>query len=363
MFVDLIAGARPNFIKIASIVSAFDKNDHNKINYRLIHTGQHYDNQMSSSFFKQLEIPSPDINLGVGSGSQADQAGRIMYEYEKVILTDGAADLCIVVGDVNSTMACAITSKKMNVKVAHIEAGIRSGDLTMPEEINRIVTDSISDYFFTTSEYANKNLLEMGVSAKKIYFVGNTMIDTLLKNKNNFIKPSFWEEYNLINNRYFVLTMHRPSNVDDLNNFKNILKMIAYSLNDLTVIFPVHPRTLKILKNIKNIPKNLICVEPQTYLEFNYLVKNSLGVITDSGGITEEATVFGVPCLTMRDSTERPETIEVGTNYLVGSNPDNIDEPIKMIISNAWKKGSIPKKWDGMTGKRIAKHINEILKN
>jgi len=362
MLIDIIAGARPNFIKIASIINALNDKDQKKINYRLIHTGQHYDDEMSQSFFRQLNIPKPDINLDVGSGSQADQTGRIMYEYEKVIHRQ-AAKLCLVVGDVNSTMACAITSKKMNIKVAHVEAGIRSGDLTMPEEINRIVTDSITDYFFTTSNFANINLKNIGINPKNIYFVGNTMIDTLLNSQNNFIKPKFWDEYHLKNNDYFVLTMHRPNNVDNLNIFKKNLETIANSLSGLRIIFPVHPRTQLILKQINELPQNLFCVDPQPYLEFNYMVKNAKAVITDSGGITEEATVFGVPCLTMRDSTERPETIECGTNILIGLNPKNLEPQINKILSNKWKKGSIPEKWDGKTGLRIVKVLNEILNN
>ena len=360
MLIDIIAGTRPNFVKIASIINALVESNYN-INYRLIHTGQHYNDELSKIFFSQLKIPKPKINLDVGSGSQAEQVGLIMSKYEKVLLRE-KPQICIVVGDVNSTMACAITAKKMNIKVAHVEAGIRSKDMSMPEEINRMVTDSITDYFFTTSKFANKNLKNLGVDKNNIFFVGNTMIDTLLSNRDKLIKPDFYDLHNL-RNEYFVLTLHRPSNVDDKMVFTNIINQIMDSTHSYKVIFPVHPRTQKNLKSITNISERLICVSSLPYLQFNYLVKNSKAVITDSGGITEEATVYGVPCLTMRDTTERPETVENGTNILIGSNPENLSKYIDKIISNNWKKSSIPEKWDGKTGSRIIKKINQVLSN
>ncbi len=360
MIVDIIAGTRPNFVKIASLINAKRKYRAN-FQIRLIHTGQHYDNKLSDVFFKELGIPLPDINLNVGSSSQASQVGQIMIKYEEVVLKN-PPNLCVVVGDVNSTMAFAITAKKMNIPVVHIEAGIRSNDLSMPEEINRIVTDSISDYFFTTTKFANENLSNLGVNENKIFFVGNTMIDTLYNNLNNFKKPSFYDDYDL-NNNFLVLTMHRPANVDSIVDFEKRIKEITSSAKHLKILFPVHPRTKKSLESIVDLPENLLCVEPLPYLEFNYLVKNSLGVITDSGGITEEATVFGVPCITMRDNTERPETVEYGTNILVGSTPTNLSKYIDKMIAKNWKKAKIPEKWDGKTGKRIIKTLDRILKN
>ncbi len=360
MIVDIIAGTRPNFVKIASLINAKRKHRAN-FQIRLIHTGQHYDKKLSDVFFKELGIPLPDINLNVGSSSQASQVGQIMIKYEEVVLKN-PPNLCVVVGDVNSTMACAITAKKMNIPVVHIEAGIRSNDLSMPEEINRIVTDSISDYFFTTSKFANENLHNIGVDKNNIFFVGNTMIDTLYSNLDNFKKPSFYDDYNL-NNNFLVLTMHRPANVDNIVEFEKRIIEITSSAKHLKILFPVHPRTKKSLESIVDLPRKLLCVEPLPYLEFNYLVKNSLGVITDSGGITEEATVFGVPCITMRNNTERPETVEYGTNILVGSTPENLSKYIDKMIAKNWKKGKIPEKWDGKTGKRIIKTLDRILKN
>jgi UDP-N-acetylglucosamine 2-epimerase (non-hydrolysing) len=354
MLIDIIAGARPNFMKIAPIIDAIKvKQRKNKtLQYRLIHTGQHYDKNMSDSFFEQLGIPQPDENLGVGSGTQAEQTAGIMIGYEKLIFKK-KPDLCIVVGDVTSTMACAISAKKLGVKVAHVEAGIRSFDLTMPEEINRMVTDSITDYYFTTSAIANSNLKKSGISKEKILFVGNTMIDTLLKQMPRFIQPPFWESIGLKEKEYLVMTLHRPANVDDADNLKALLTAIKNSSNNLPIIFPVHPRTLKNINALDLNFTNLYKVEPMSYLEFNFLVQYAKGVITDSGGITEETTVMGVPCITLRDNTERPETISLGTNELIGTNPNAIPPALEKLLNGNWKKGGIPPKWDGKTGKRI----------
>ena len=354
MKLTLIAGARPNFMKIAPIIHAIQKKqkENININFRLIHTGQHFDQNMSGSFFDQLQIPEPNINLGAGGGTQAEQTASIMIGYEKLLMQE-SSDLCLVVGDVTSTMACSIVAKKMNVKVAHVEAGIRSFDLTMPEEINRMVTDSITDYFFTTSETANKNLLMAGVNKENIFFVGNTMIDTLLKQIPNFQKPPFYEEFELIQGNYFVLTLHRPGNVDEKEKLKSFISEIVLNSNNLPIIFPVHPRTAKILKEIGIEFLNLKYVEPLGYLEFNYLVKNAKAVITDSGGITEETTVMNIPCLTLRDNTERPETVTIGTNELVGTNPKSIALYLQKLLEGKWKKGNIPEKWDGKTADRI----------
>ncbi len=358
MKIDIIAGARPNFMKISPIIDEILKlqSKGKSIAFRLVHTGQHYDKNMSDSFFKQLNIPEPDYNLGVGSGTQAEQTAYIMIKYEKLII-ENIPDICLVVGDVNSTMACSIVAKKMNVKVAHVEAGIRSNDISMPEEINRMVTDSITDYFFTTSIYANKNLLKLGVLKRKIFFVGNTMIDTLLNNYDNFIQPTFFKDMKLILNNYLVLTMHRPANVDDEIKLKNFLQIIEDNVKDYPVLFPVHPRTRSIIHNIKIDFKNIKMIDPLSYLEFNYIVKNSICVITDSGGITEETTVMKIPCMTLRDNTERPETIEEGSNELIGTDPVKLIPALKKLFDGNWKKGSIPEKWDGQTSRRIIEHL------
>ncbi len=356
--IDIIAGARPNFMKISPIIKEINnvnlKSD--KIQYRLIHTGQHYDDNMSESFFDQLKIPKPQINLNSGSGTQSEQTSKIMIGYEKA-LNDELPNYCLVVGDVNSTLGCSIVAKKMGIKVIHVEGGIRSGDMCMPEEINRIVTDSITDYFFTTSKTANKNLVKEGKNEKNIFFVGNTMIDTLLTFKKNFSKPYIWDKFKLSEKKYFILTLHRPSNVDDKDLFKNIIREIINSANGFTVIYPAHPRTIKNLSEIKIDFEKLKIVEPLSYLEFNYLVSRSLAVITDSGGITEETTVLNIPCITLRDSTERPETVTEGTNVLVGTDPKKIAPEIKKIVNGKWKKGTIPELWDGNASKRIIDYI------
>ena len=361
MKIDLIAGARPNFMKIAPIIDAISKakSEGVDISFRLIHTGQHYDKNMSDSFFDQLNIPQPDINLGAGGGTQAEQTAAIMIGYERLLLED-KSDLCLVVGDVNSTMACSIVAQKLHVPVAHVEAGIRSGDWTMPEEINRLVTDSITNYFFTTTPEATNTILNSGVSSDRVFWVGNTMIDTLLKQRANFKKPKFWDVSGLKKGQYIVMTFHRPANVDEEHNLKNLLNEIITNSNGLPLIFPVHPRTAKILHNLGIEYDRLYTVEPLGYLEFNYLVENALAVITDSGGITEETTVMGIPCMTLRNNTERPETIHLGTNELIGTDPRAIKPALEKLFSGEWKKGTIPEKWDGNTAKRIVDILKEI---
>ena len=362
MFIDLIAGARPNFMKITAIIRALETHQASggKLRYRLVHTGQHYDKQMSGSFFEQLDIPQPDINLEVGSGTQAEQTAAVMVRYEKLLL-DQPCDLCLVVGDVTSTMATAIVAQKLCIPVAHVEGGIRSGDWSMPEEINRMVTDSITNWFFTTSEVANDNLRRAGVGDERIFFAGNTMIDTLLRNMPKFSPPAFWDELDLKSGEYLVLTMHRPANVDSVDSFNAMLAAVAESARGLPVVFPVHPRTARTMTEAGDLPENLKLVEPQAYLQFNYLVKNAKAVITDSGGITEEATVMGIPCLTLRDSTERPETITVGTNELIGTDPAKLGPAMDKLFRGEWKKGSIPEKWDGNTGERIVTELARLL--
>ena len=360
--IDIIAGARPNFMKIAPIIQAIRVRQQNgsRLSYRLVHTGQHYDARMSGDFFTQLGIPEPDVNLGSGSGTQAEQTAAIMTGYEKLLL-EKPADLCLVVGDVTSTMACSITAQKLGVKVAHVEAGIRSGDWTMPEEINRMVTDAITNYFFTTSEVANQNLRRSGVTDDRIFFVGNTMIDTLLANMDRLREPSFWADLQLKAGQYFVVTLHRPANVDGLEQLLAMLQAIGAGCRDLPVVFPVHPRTAKTLSELSGLPATIKFVEPQPYLEFNYLVKHAKGVITDSGGITEETTVMGVPCMTLRDSTERPETVTTGTNELLGTDPSKLKPALDTLFAGNWKKGGIPGKWDGKTGIRIAEILEQLM--
>lgn len=361
MKITIIAGARPNFIKIAPIIDAIKENVNagKNISYSLVHTGQHYDKNMSDSFFQQLGIPSPDVNLECGGGSQAEQTANIMVKFERELI-DNPTDLVVVVGDVTSTMACTIVAKKLNVKVAHVEAGIRSGDMTMPEEINRIVTDSLSDYFFTTSRKASENLISHGIESERIFFVGNTMIDTLMKQRSRFIKPEVWDQIGLKDKNYLVLTLHRPANVDGEYKLKELLEEIEKQSRDLSIVFPVHPRTAKKLTEIGFNSPRMSFVEPLSYLEFNYLVERAKCVITDSGGITEETTVLGVPCITLRDSTERPETVTVGTNELIGTDPSALAPYMNLLFSGKWKRGSIPELWDGQTSSRIIDILNNL---
>jgi UDP-N-acetylglucosamine 2-epimerase (non-hydrolysing) len=360
--IDLIAGARPNFMKIAPIIDALKvaQSQGSQLSYRLIHTGQHYDRAMSGGFFEQLGIPEPDINLEVGSGTQAEQTANIMIRYEQVLL-EKRSDLCLVVGDVTSTMACSIVARKFGVPVAHVEGGIRSGDWSMPEEINRVVTDSITSWFFTTSETANDNLRRSGVTGDRIYFVGNTMIDTLLKQMPFLHPPIFWDELGLQEGHYFVVTLHRPANVDGEQQLLALLRAITAATEGLPVIFPVHPRTAKNLSQLDGQIPGMHYVDPQGYLEFNFLVKHAKGVITDSGGITEETTVMGVPCLTLRDNTERPETVTIGTNELIGTDPAKLAPVLARLMAGQWKKGAIPDKWDGKAATRIVARLEQLL--
>jgi len=346
-------------MKIAPIIHEFQNKNYANLSFRLIHTGQHYDKRMSGDFFDQLNIPLPDVNLESGSGTQAEQTAKIMIRYE-ALLIDKPCDLTLVVGDVTSTMACSIAAKKMNIKVAHVEAGIRSFDLSMPEEINRMVTDSITDYFFTTSRLANQNLLKLGAKEDTIFFVGNTMIDTLLKNRNRFFKPQIFDELKLIDQNYAVMTLHRPANVDQEYKLKALIQEIADNSKGIPLIFPIHPRTAKVFDTIGISHPNLHLIEPLSYLEFNYLVERSKVVITDSGGITEETTVMGVPCLTLRDNTERPETCSIGTNELVGTDPSAIKPALDVLFSGKWKKGGIPELWDGKAAERIVNKLSHI---
>lgn len=385
MHITLIAGARPNFMKIAALIRAIRQaeNTGRDIHYRLVHTGQHYDQNMSDTFFEELGIPRPDINLGCGGGTQAEQTANIMVAFEKDLI-DHPTDLVMVVGDVTSTMACSIVAKKLNTKVAHVEAGIRSWDLSMPEEINRMVTDALADYMFTTSEVANRNLIRQGAEMaqyaamandgaelpedrytnkrvrQRVWHVGNVMIDTLLANRARFVQPAVYKDLELQDGHYVVMTLHRPANVDEQAHLRATIEAIVDNVHGEPIIFPIHPRTARLFYDLwgdaeglkKRLP-NLHIVEPMGYLEFNYLVERSRVVVTDSGGITEETTVMGVPCITLRDNTERPETCTVGTNELIGTNPATIAPALHMLYDGHWKKGAVPELWDGHTAERI----------
>ena len=392
MLVTLIAGARPNFMKIAPIISAIKAAEAvgKDMHYRLVHTGQHYDKNMSDTFFEELGIPQPDVNLGCGGGTQAEQTAHIMVAFEQYLMAN-PCDLVLVVGDVTSTMACSIVAKKLNTKVCHVEAGIRSWDLTMPEEINRMVTDSLADYMFTTTDIADRNLLRQGAvyaadwqpeqvvlghdrCPQRVWRVGNVMIDTLLKNMPRFRKPAVYDELGLQEGKYVVMTMHRPANVDEETHLRALMEQIITNVHEEPIVFPIHPRTAKIFYGLwgtatdsveenraalHKVFPNLYIVDPMGYLEFNYLVQHSRAVVTDSGGITEETTVMGVPCITLRDNTERPETCMVGTNELIGTNPAAVKPALDKLYAGEWKKGAIPELWDGHAAERIV----EILAN
>ncbi len=364
MIITIVAGARPNFMKVAPIIKAIQEKTAAglPVGYRLVHTGQHYDKKMSGDFFAQLEIPEPHANLEAGGGSQAEQTAAIMVRFEKE-LENNRPDVVLVVGDVTSTMACAITAKKLCIPVVHVEAGIRSFDMSMPEEINRMVTDAICDHFFTTSEVANANLNSAGIQEERIHFVGNTMIDTLLHNMDRLQQPDLWSDHNLKQNEYFLITLHRPANVDDSTNLSHLLDVILEETNPHPIIFPVHPRTKKNLDSKYADSRRLIMVDPMGYLEFIYMVKNARAVITDSGGITEETTVMKVPCLTLRNSTERPETVTLGTNELVGTDPEQLKPYLQALKNKPWKQSSVPPMWDGKTSYRIVDKLLSLYSN
>ncbi len=407
MLITLIAGARPNFMKIAPLIHAIQKAEAEgkDIHYRLVHTGQHYDKNMSDTFFEELGIPAPDTNLGCGGGTQAEQTANIMVAFEKDLMAN-PCDIVLVVGDVTSTMACSIVAKKLNTRVAHVEAGIRSWDLTMPEEINRMVTDSLADYMFTTSDVADRNLLRAGAvygqrtedgglrtedalpedkyaferCPQRVWRVGNVMIDTLLKNMPRFVKPAVYDELGLEDGKYVMMTIHRPANVDEETHLRALMEQIITNVQGEPIIFPLHPRTAKLLMPILDqLPGRIFAygqaitspqqgesegalhiVDPMGYLEFNYMVQHSRAVVTDSGGITEETTVMGVPCITLRDNTERPETCTVGTNELIGTNPNAIRQALELLYSGGWKKGAIPELWDGHAAERIVDILCEL---
>lgn len=361
-YIDIIAGARPNFVKIAPVIRALQREiDKGWLcEFRLIHTGQHYDYALSQSFFDQLQIPAPDMNLEVGSGTQGEQTAAILIAYEAILMR-GHVDLILVFGDVTSTLACALAGAKLNIPIAHIEGGIRSRDRKMPEEINRIVTDALSKYFFTTTAEAGHNLISEGVKENQIFWVGNTMIDSLLQNRSRFFAPLIFSEMSLDVNPYIVVTLHRPSNVDFADSLISILRVIERNASTVKFVFPTHPRTAKILSEINFTSDSIHIIEPLSYLEFNFLVSHSVGVITDSGGITEETTVLNIPCVTLRENTERPETCTMGTNILVGNDMVKFADCVHRMVNRQWHKGEIPELWDGNSSDRIVNALRMIL--
>jgi len=357
----LVAGARPNFMKIAPIYRESLKYDN--LVCKLVHTGQHYDYEMSQTFFEDLEIPKPSFFLDAGSGSHGVQTAKIMIAFER-LCEEEKPDLVIVVGDVNSTLACSIVAKKLLIKVAHIEAGLRSFDLTMPEEINRMVTDSISDYFFVTEESAIVNLLGEGKPRKRIYFVGNVMIDNLFHQLGQLAQCDArnFSTYDLKNNSngYIFLTLHRPSNVDSQETFNEIAIALNCIAEEKPIFFPVHPRTKKILKEFENkLSKNIIILPPLGFREALFLWKDASLIMTDSGGLQEEATAMGLPCVTLRENTERPITIDMGTNVLGGTKTHSILKAYREGSANKKKEYSVPPRWDGRTSERIWKILME----
>lgn len=363
MRVDLIVGARPNYMKVAAVYRALQPYA-KAITPRLVHTGQHYDEKMSDIFFRELELPQPDIYLGVGSGLHGEQTGKIMIAYEQAIVTD-RPDLVLVAGDVNSTMACSLVAVKLHLKVGHIEGGLRSRDWSMPEEINRIVTDRVADYLFTTSRDADENLRQEGIPAERIYFVGNTMIDSLYYYLPKIAQRQTLQQYNLQAGQYILVTLHRPANVDDARTLVGILEVLIQLQEKLPVIFPMHPRTRKMLREYGleewiSRSKQLHITEPLGYLDFLKLETEAKLVLTDSGGIQEETTVLGIPCLTLRENTERPITIWEGTNELVGCDPQRILSRAQAILDGEVKKGKIPELWDGHAGERIAQILLDL---
>ena len=364
IYIHLIVGARPNFMKMAPLYKELSLY---KDRYKpsIIHTGQHYDEKMSRLFFDELNMPKPYAYLNVGSGTQGKQAARIIERYEDLILAGDKPDLVIVAGDVNSTIACALVAKKLQIPVAHLEAGLRSYDERMPEEINRVLTDRISDILLTPSLDANENLINEGINPEKIHFVGNIMIDSLIRHQKKSELSDIFDKLTMSQDEsYALVTLHRPSNVDEYDGLKMLLTSLVEIGKHIKIIFPMHPRTKKNiqdfgLSNYVNSSKNLIITEPLGYLDFLKLEKNAKFILTDSGGVQEESTYFRVPCLTLRENTERPITITEGTNQLVNLNIESIFKSSIKIIEGKVKKGKIPQYWDGKTSKRIIEVLEE----
>ena len=360
-----VVGARPNFMKIAPVIRALQQTQ-GRINPYLVHTGQHYDQAMKTAFFEQLGIPEPDIDLEVGSGSHAQQTAQVMLRFEPVL--DKVKPFAIlVVGDVNSTIACSLVAVKKNIPIIHVEAGLRSGDLAMPEEINRILTDQISRQLFLTERSAQANLEREGINESRIHFVGNVMIDTLLANveKSLSVQEILENHQQAYVEKYALLTMHRPSNVDEPETLKRLLTVLAKISQKLPIIFPVHPRTAKQIQQFGFTDliesANFLCLPPVSYLEIVGLMKSATCVLTDSGGLQEETTALGVPCVTLRENTERPITIDQGTNTIAGTDPEKILACVNDVLATGGKTGCVPEYWDGHAATRIVKIIEQEL--
>jgi len=358
-----VVGARPNFMKIAPIHRLMLNSE--KFQPRLVHTGQHYDAAMSKVFFDELGLPEPDAYLGVGSGSHAYQTAEVMKALEKIMLEE-RPDLVLVVGDVNSTLAASIVAAKLCIPIAHIEAGLRSGDRTMPEEINRILTDSIADFLFITEKSGVENLKREGIPGEKVFMVGNVMIDSLVMHLKKAQASIILEQLGVGERGYSLATIHRPANVDNPENLQKILTAFHEIQKSIKIIFPIHPRTRKMIQtfgfqNQVDQMQNLKLIDPVGYFDFVKLMEKSRFVLTDSGGIQEETTFLKIPCLTLRENTERPVTIEIGSNMLVGMNPAIIIQQGQQIIAGKWKNSQIPELWDGHAAERIIQILTEKL--
>ena len=352
----IVAGARPNFIKVAALMHEVTRRH---LSFRLIHTGQHFSHEMSKSFFDDLEIPEPDVNLEISGGTQIQQLAQIMTALEP-LMRERPQDILVVVGDVTSTVAAALTASKLGIPVAHVEAGLRSFDRTMPEEINRIVTDALADYLFTTEPSGEENLLREGVSASKIFFTGNVMIDTLLRFREKAARSSVLSDWHLEPRSYAVATMHRPANVDDPARFSRLLNVLEQISVRIPVFFPVHPRTRQRIDASGVNSSRIVFAPPQSYLDFVHLIANARMVLTDSGGVQEETTILNVPCLTMRENTERPITINCGTNRLVGVEPEGILGAAIQTLESAPQPVRMPELWDGHAGARIIDVLAQV---
>jgi len=360
--ISLVVGARPNFMKAAPLIKILRENE-KYFQAKLIHTGQHYDRQLSELFFEQLGMPEPDVYLGVGSGTHAEQTAKIMVGIEKTFL-ELRPDLVVVFGDVNSTMAAAIVAAKLCIKVAHVESGLRSFDNTMPEEINRMVTDRLSDYLFVTEPSGLTNLRNEGISKEKIFFTGNIMIDSLVANLEKANSSKILKDLSLEPKKYMTITLHRPANVDNSAILAGLLNVIATVGEKMPVVFPCHPRTLRRIEEfglLNSTNGNVRVIEPLGYLDFLRLQANSRIVLTDSGGVQEETTFLRIPCVTIRENTERPVTVEVGSNVLCGSDPARIIEATSAILYGQEKESRIPELWDGKTSNRIVEILRTKL--
>jgi UDP-N-acetylglucosamine 2-epimerase (non-hydrolysing) len=359
-----VVGARPNFMKVAPLHRAFEADP--DIASLIVHTGQHYDEQMSDVFFRQLELPKPDIYLGVGSASHAEQTARIMTAFEPIV-DEEEPDLVVVVGDVNSTLACALVATKLHVPVAHVEAGLRSGDRRMPEEINRILTDRIADYLFVTEESGMVNLQQEGEPEDEIFFVGNLMIDSLVHFRDKASQTAIMSDLGIADGEYVLMTMHRPSNVDHPEGIEQLLQLIEGLAAERPVVFPMHPRTRNRIDEFGRAQRldaidQLVLLEPLGYLEFLRLMEGAAVVVTDSGGIQEETTFLGVPCLTLRENTERPVTVEEGTNELMPLDPERVLQRVSDVTAQDWSPQR-PPKWDGQTAGRIRDVIKTAVRS